>query len=194
MSTFKQRIGGLAGITAPLLAFICIAIAIVSYPDFSWTGNALSDLGIISGLTGLVFNFGIFTCGLLALIFAMLGLYNYFGQNLVGRIGALTFMASTIALMVIGIFNENFKPTHYLVSVAFFTLSPLALFIIALAFHIVQQRGMTVFTLIIGIISAFVWILQFMFQYLPNVAVPEVISGLAFSVWAVVMSLKMIKK
>ncbi|MEE8181774.1 MAG: hypothetical protein V3T87_00505, partial [Candidatus Thorarchaeota archaeon] len=30
---------------APLFALTCIAIAILISPDFSWTGNALSDLG-----------------------------------------------------------------------------------------------------------------------------------------------------
>jgi len=52
----KERIGAAAGIATPMLAFACIMSAISSYPSFSWTNNALSDLGIVPGVTGPLFN------------------------------------------------------------------------------------------------------------------------------------------
>jgi hypothetical membrane protein len=114
----KTTIGAATGILAPIFAFTCIFIAIASYPQFSWTNNALSDLGVISGITGLLFNFGLYACGLLALVFALFCLLSYFEKNLVGRIGVAFFAAATLALICIGVFNESFSPTHYLVSVA----------------------------------------------------------------------------
>ena len=44
------------GIVAPMIAFVCIGGAITSYPQFSWTNNALSDLGVISGITENLFS------------------------------------------------------------------------------------------------------------------------------------------
>src|SRR5665648_172520 len=110
-----QRIGAASGIIAPIIAFVCILTAIASYPKFSWTNNALSDLGVVSGLTASLFNFGLFVSGVLALIFSLFGLFNYFRKYWIGKIGSTVFAAATIALIAISVFNENFSPTHYLV-------------------------------------------------------------------------------
>lgn len=161
----KQRIAAFTGILAPIIAFTCILIAIATHPQFSWTNNALSDLGVISGVTGPLFNFGLYTCGVLALVFSFLGLFVYLGKNWVGKIGAAMFGAATIALICIGIFNESFSPTHYLVSVTFFVLLPISLFIITAAFGLEHQAKMAVFTIMIGIAAATPWILYFTLHY-----------------------------
>ena len=182
-----------SGIAAPVLAFTCILIAIASYPAFSWTNNALSDLGIIPGITGPLFNFGLYASGLLAFNFAIFGLFTYLGKRWVGKIGSAVFAAATIALIAIGVFNESFSPTHYLVSVAFFVLAPISLFVITCAFALARQRWMAVFTVSVGIAAALPWLLLFAFNYVPDVAIPESVSGLAVSVWAVVVGKKMLK-
>lgn len=189
----KLQIGAAAGILAPILGFACILSAIASYPAFSWTNNALSDLGVIPGITGIVFNFGLFGSGFLSLIFAILGLFNYLGRRLAGKVGSAVFAAANLALMAIGIFNENFSPTHYLVSVAFFTLAPISLFILTCAFWLAHQRGMAAFTFIVAVAAAFPWLLQFAFNYVPDVAIPEAVSGLAISVWAILLARKMFR-
>jgi hypothetical membrane protein len=189
----KQRIGAAAGIVAPILAFTCILTAIASYPAFSWTNNALSDLGIIPGITGPLFNFGLYASGFLALNFALFGLFSYLGGSWVGKMGSAVFAAATLALIAIGIFNESFSGTHYAVSVAFFTLAPISLFIITCAFWIAQQKRMAVFTVLAGVAAALPWLLLFAFNYVPNVAIPEFVSGLAVSAWAIVLGKKMIK-
>jgi hypothetical membrane protein len=186
-----QRIGAAAGIAAPILAFTCILTAIASYPAFSWTKNALSDLGIIPGITGPLFNFGLYASGLLAFIFAIFGLFTYLGKSWVGKIGSAVFAAATIA--AIGVFNESFSGTHYAVSVAFFVLTPISLFIITCAFWLTHQGRMAVFTVLAGVAAALPWLLLFAFNYVPNVAIPESVSGLAVSVWAIVLGKKMIK-
>jgi hypothetical membrane protein len=188
-----QRIGASAGIFAPIVAFTCILVAIASYPAFSWTNNALSDLGIIPGLTESVFNFGLLASGLLAFNFAIFGLYNYLGKNGVGKIGSSVFAGSCLALIAISVFTEDFSPTHYYVSVAFFVLVPISMFIITGAFLLGHQRKMAFFTVAVGFAAALPWLLLFAFNYVPNVAIPEFASGLAVSVWAVVIGKKMLK-
>jgi hypothetical membrane protein len=192
-NTGKQRFGAATGIFAPILAFTCILIAIASYPSFSWTGNALSDLGVIAGITGLLFNFGLCASGLFALNFAVFGLYAYLEKNWVGKIGAAVFAAATTALIAIGVFNEHYSGTHYAVSVAFFTLIPISMFIITCAFLLAHQGQMALFTVSTGVAAALPWILLFTFKYVPNVAIPESVSGLIVSAWTSILGYKILK-
>jgi hypothetical membrane protein len=167
-------------------------IAIATYPQFSWIDNALSDLGVIPGATGIIFNFGLFACGLLALNFSIFSMYRYLKQNLIGKIGAGVFVAATIALICIGIFNESFSPTHYLVSVAFFLFLPVSLLIVTAAFAVKHQSKIAKFTILVAIIAAVPWILYFLIHYAPNVAIPEITSGLAGATWIVTLGFKIL--
>ena len=188
-----QRIGAASGIATPALAFTCILTAIYSYPAFSWTNNALSDLGIVPGITGPLFNFGLYSSGLFAFSFAVFGLFTYLGKSWVGKIGALSFAATSLALMGIGFFPENVVPHHHLFSVAFFVLLPVSLFVITGAFALERQTKMVLFTLLVAAAAALPWILLFAVRYVSGVAIPEFASALAGSVWAVVLSYKMFK-
>jgi len=185
--------GATSGLATPLLAFTCILIATASYPRFSWTDNALSDLGIILGITGPVFNFGLYSSGLFAVGFAVFGLLTYFRDSWMGKIGAFMFMATGLALMGIGFFPENVAPYHYLFSVAFFVILPISLFVITGAFAFKRQKKMALFTLLTAIAAATPWILYFAIRYVHGVAIPEFVSGIAGSVWVVILSHKMLK-
>jgi len=189
----KQRFGAATGIFAPILAFACILIAIASYPSFSWTSNALSDLGVVGGKTGLLFNFGLCATGLLVLNFVVFGLYAYLGKNWVGKIGVAVFAGATIALIAIGVFNEHYSGTHYAVSVAFFTLIPVSMFILTCAFLLAHRGRMALFTVSTGVAAALPWILLFTFKYVPNVAIPEAVSGFVVSAWIITVGYKMLK-
>ena len=187
-----RKMGGSAGILAPIFAFAFILISIASFPDFSWTSNALSDLGVVPGFTASLFNFGLLVSGVLAFNFAIFGLFTYFGKIWIGKIGSVVFAAATLALIAIGVFNEHFSPTHYLVSVAFFTLTPIALFILTLGFWLCRQSGLAAFTVGVGVAAALPWVLLFMFNYVPNVAIPEFLSGVAVSVWVIALGKEML--
>jgi hypothetical membrane protein len=177
----------------PVLAFTCILTAIASYPAFSWTNNALSDLGVIAGVTGPLFNFGLYSSGLFALNFAVFGLFNYLGGRWVGKVGAAVFAAAGLALMGIGFFPENVVPTHYLFSVAFFVLLPISLLVLTGAFAFKRRTRMALYTLAVAVVAALPWILYFSVHYVSGVAIPEAVSGLAGGAWAVVLGYKMFK-
>jgi hypothetical membrane protein len=140
---------------------------------------------VIRGVTGPLFNFGLYTSGFLGFIFAVFGLLTYIGKSFVWKVGTLAFAAATLALIAIGVFNESFSGIHYAVSVAFFTLAPISLFIITCALVLAHQRGTAVLTVGIGIVAALPWIILFTFRYVPNVAIPETISALAVSAWTI---------
>jgi len=191
--TALQKIGAYCGFAAPIVAFGCITAAILSYPEFSWTNNALSDLGVVPGVTAHVFNFGLFTAGLLGVLFAVLGLFNYFKDTTVGKAGALTFGLASVWLMAIGIFNEDFRPTHFIVSVLFFATLPIAFWIITAALYRRQEFKLAVFTLAASLVAAAPWILYYTIHYVPNVAIPETISAVTGAAWAITLSVKMLK-
>ena len=187
------KIAGLYGILIPITAFTFIFTAIAMYPPFNWANNALSDLGVVAGLTSGLFNSGLIITGVWALIFAV-GLLIKFYKNIVGQVGAFVFSLACLALILIGIFNESYAPTHYLVSVAFFVLLPISLFIVTGAFVLAHKTRMAVFTIVIAFAAALPWILYFSLYYAPNVAIPEFASGLAGTVWTVVLGYQMIKE
>jgi len=186
------KLTGVYGVIAPIIAFFFIFTAIASYPQFSWTSNALSDLGVVVGVTAGVFNSGLVICGGMSFTFA-LGLYLFMKESWVSRAGVILFALACLALIAIGMFPENVSPTHYWVSVAFFVTLPISLLIFVCRFLHTQQSLMAIFTLLVAVFAAAPWVLLFELHYVSGVAIPEVISGLAGALWTVVLGIKMYK-
>jgi hypothetical membrane protein len=187
------KISGACGIIAPIIAFTCIRLAIAYYPPFSWTGNALSDLGVQEGLAPVLFNCGLVVSGLLALLFAF-GLSSSPGARISGKVGAVLFALAMLALIAIGVFNENYTPMHWYASVAFFVLFPISMLLLTVAFSVPGQLRMGLFTFLATVIAAAPWVTFFTVRYVENVAIPETISALAASVWAIIVGFKMPKQ
>jgi hypothetical membrane protein len=187
------KVAGICGFLTPIIAFALIFSAIVSYPEFSWVDNALSDLGIVEGATATLFNSGLIIGGVLCIIFAT-GLFVYLKKHIAGKTGASIFVLASIALFAIGVFPENVSPTHYIVSVMFFVLLPISLLVTTGAFWLMHKTRMAVFTLLVAVAAATPWVLYFAIQYASKVAIPEAISAFAGAVWAVTLSGKMLRK
>ena len=187
------RISGTFGILAPIVAFVLISLAIVYSPQFSWSQNALSDLGVQEGITPVLFNYGLITVGIFALVFAS-GLFIFLKDRTLGRVGALMFVLASLALTAIGVFPENMKPMHFQASVAFFVLYPLATLVIATAFLLTKDVKMGLFTFGAAAVAAVVWIAYFATMFVPGVAIPEAISAVSAGVWAIVSGFRMLKK
>ena len=188
----RLRIAGTIGLVAPIVTFTCILVAIASWPQFSWTHNALSDLGVQNGFTAAVFNSGLVIGGILFAVFAT-GLYSFTGKRFVGKVGTACFFLAWIALIAIGVFNESFRPTHYIVSVMLFVFLPISLLVFMLTFWLEGKRKLSAFTLALALVAAAVWVLQFTVHYASNVAIPEFISGLAGAAWVWVLSFLMLE-
>jgi len=65
-----MRLAGFCGLTNPVIVFMLIALSISYSPWFSWTENALSDLGV-HGIAAILFNSGLIIGGVLAITFAI---------------------------------------------------------------------------------------------------------------------------
>ncbi len=188
----KLKVSGIAGFVAPFFVFVCILVAVASWNQFNWINNALSDLGVQSGLTAVVFNSGLVVGGFLFIVFA-LGLFSFTGKRFLGKVGATIFLIACIMLIAIGVFNENFSPTHYLVSVGLFVSMPISLLVLVAAFWVEGKRKLSVYTLALALFAAAVWVAEFTVNYVSGVAIPEFVSGLAGAVWVLTVSYLMLK-
>ncbi len=183
------KISGISGMIVPFIAFTLILLAIAYSPNFSWTENALSDLGVQEGVTAVLFNTGLIISGILAILFAT-GLFTFLQENLLSRIGALVLVLDTLSLTAIGVFPENVEPLHLYASVAFFALLPVSTVLIGVAFLRTSRTKLGFFTFATAMVAALVWIIPFG----KGVAIPETLSGLSASTWSVVLGFKMLKE
>jgi hypothetical membrane protein len=186
------KVSGISGILAPLVAFTFISLAIVYSPQFSWTENALSDLGVQEGVTAILFNYGLIIVGILALVFAS-GLFAS-QRMMLGRIGAFILILAALALMAIGVFPENVKPTHYYVSVGFFVLLPISILVLSATFLLMAKVKLGLFTFLVAAVAAAVWIIHWTIPFGSGVAIPEALSAVSASTCSIVLGFKMLKE
>jgi len=179
------RTAGICGVLTPIIVLTSILLAIYYSPWFSWTENALSDLGV-QGIAAILFNPSLIVGGILTIIFAI-GLREFLLNKTLGRIGTLVLILDAAMLCAIGIFPETAGVIHRYVSVAFFVLLPISLFLIGVAMmQEPSERKLGLFTIIAGIAAATVWMLQWR-----AAAIPEIIAVFAASVWSMVLGIRM---
>lgn len=188
----RHRIFCFFGIISPVLAFALIMLAISQAPWFSWTRNALSDLGV-SGMNAYLFNSSLILSAVLYFIFILGGLKPFFWSQMIGRIGVLLLLLMAVFMLLIGVFPE---PTpyhlHAVVSIGFFATLVLSLLILATALLQIQsKRKLGAFTLALAIVALLPWLV-------PNpwggLAIPELIAALAGAIWSATMSIKLLTR
>jgi hypothetical membrane protein len=180
------KTAGTIGLVTPIVMFGCMLLAIVSWKQFNWTDNALSDLGIQTGITPILFNGSLIASGLLFIVFA-LGLSKSVGKNLMGKIGSGSFIIASVFLMAIGILNESFSPIHNVVAVTFFIFLFISLMFLSVSFWQSGKRKLSLFTLISILSGSVMWILQFTLHYVQGIAIPEAVSGFLGATWILVL-------
>jgi len=186
------KMSGVCGIITPIFMSMFILLAIAYSPQFSWTENALSDLGVQEGVTAILFNSGLILGGILTLVFVS-GLFAL-QKTMLGRIGVFIFVLSALALTAIGIFPENAGRIHYYVSVAFFLLFPISMFVIGATFLLTAKVKMGFFTFLAAIVASLVWAIQWTIGFGSNVAIPETLSALSAFAWFIVLGFKMLRE
>jgi len=187
------KASGVSGVLAPLVTFPCILLAVASSSSFSWTDNALSDLGVQTGATAILFNSGLIIGGILGFMFS-LGLFVHASGSAVEKASVSVFALATLALMAIGIFPENVRPNHYYASVAFFVLFPISMLLMLFAMRSTRDLRSGLFMLIVGAVAAMPWVLYFSTHFVRGVAISELVSAFAASVWTIVRGCRMFKQ
>jgi hypothetical membrane protein len=169
----------LLGLLSPIISFSFIGLAIAIHPWFSWTENALSDLGAPGVEEAWVFDLALILGGISAFLFStyLLGA----SHNTAEKLAASIFMISTICMALIGVFAEG-HPLHFPSAVLFYLLSFISMFLYGIAFFRTEKIFSAIFLLLP--------ILAFSLMALPiwtSLAIPETIGAAAISLWVYLM-------
>ena len=163
----------LTGILGLLVLYVCIFTSIALSPWFSWSKNALSDLGhSVKSIVAPIFNLGLVIGGFL--------IYQY-SISILKHSKMITyyFLAlSAFLLILIGVFDEVYGVLHFIVSVAFFVTALSATLIYAYE----RKSEVAVVAFIIGVCSWAIYGLKF-FEI--GISVPEILSVFAVTSWIV---------
>jgi hypothetical membrane protein len=176
------RLSGFFGILAPIFGLMLIGMSIWLSPWFSWTGNALSDLGGTDGFEAVVFNGGLAMTSALMMMFSV-GLFEMTKGDIVGQVGSGVHFLASVLLLAIGLVNITMEPWHTYVSVAFFVTLPLSAIVIG---YFCFRKRMRFFTLLgwgTAVLAVVIWLLPW-----SSVAIPEALSVSYIAVWQVLLS------
>jgi len=171
---------GFFGIVAPLFGLMIIGMSLWLSPWFSWTGNALSDLGGTDGFESIVFNSGLAMTAALLMMFGA-GLFELTKGDIIGQIGSGVNLLSAVLLLGVGFINVTMEPWHYYVSVGFFAALPLSALLIGVFCYRKNLRLYTLLSWGAAILSVGIWLLNW-----GSPAIPETLSVAYMSVWQMI--------
>ena len=186
----RFHIAGISGILSSTVPLIMILASTVLEKTFSWSRNALSDLGVSQ--TAWLFNSALIVGGLLNLLFAF-GLRSYLRKARRLKIGVWLLIVSSISLALVGVFTENFSIIHGVVSLGYLLLAPLGLVFIGLE-EKSQRIGKVSFVLgVLALMSLFfVPVIVFGLNLQVGFAVPEFLETLLLSIWTFFVSVELL--
>ncbi|MDG6222412.1 MAG: DUF998 domain-containing protein [Candidatus Bathyarchaeota archaeon] len=170
---FKDRYFALFGIIGPTFAIVLILVTIGLSPWFSWSQNALSDLGhSVKSAVAPLFNFGLLLGGFFIILYSL----TSFRKNAKKTSYFLAFTG--LSLQFVATFDEVYGTLHFFVSILFFCSLGFA----STSYALEKKSRLAALALIIGLVS---WILYGLSFYESGIAVPETISSVATTSWVI---------
>ena len=181
-----------AGIIGPVIALSSVFMDVTLSPWFSWSANALSDLGVHSYYY--LFDGGLIIEAMLNVVFVV-GLFGMF-RNKMG-IAAPLLIISGASLGFVGIFNENHPPFHVIFAMIYFLLFPVSIIIFSLRTRSFSKplSGFGIALSIVSLIAIFFGIgMVFNFLSLPGIglAIPEIVEAVLLSAWMITLGTTLI--
>ncbi len=171
------------GIFGPIISLLLVFLDIFLSPWFSWSSNALSDLGVAK--YGFIFNGSlIFEAIINTAIF--LYIYGYYKS----RIGFPMVIIAGISLGLVGIFNEHYHPFHTIFALIYFILFPLG--IVFLAPSISNKRPYRISSILIAILALIVIVTGVLISdgviHVSGIglAIPETVEAALLALWIVI--------
>jgi len=182
----------LFGLIGPLLTLILIFTDIAVSPWYSWSTNALSDLGVHT--YSYLFNGAVIIGGLSELIF-----FIYLGIKVKEFHGIyIVLVIGSISLAMVGVFNEKSPDDlHLIFALLYFVLFPVSAMIVG-ARTLRKRRGFSIYSVLSGLIALAVILygILFFFKTIPHsvgLGVPETIEAIILAAWSAVVSISLIK-
>ena len=180
-----RRSAAAAAFGSAAVGFAAVAAAVAQSPWFSWTENALSDLGHPSHSSQLTFNIGLMVAGLVDLWFIG-NLWTQVRRNARERSAIICLALGSLSLAFIGLFNESFGDLHFIVSGTYFAFIPVGIALFAPAAARADER-LGRLSLLIAVMSALLGIsiltaIEFRTPFTSQ-AIPELLASIIFGVW-----------
>ena len=166
------------GVVGPVVAYLFIIVSIMLSPWFSWSTDALSDLGhAVRSDVAPLFNFGLLLAGFFIMIYSITAFRDH------AKYASYCLLISAFLLQLVATFDEVYVFLHFLVSVLFFVSFGFASITYALERKSILAA--VAFTIVLGS-----WILYFAGIYSAGVAVPETISSVAVVSWVMLSAFR----
>lgn len=183
------------GIAAVLIAYTCIAVSVLRSPWFSWTNNALSDLGNTSSSRNLrdgvawIFDSGLVISGILTMAFGILLLRE---ERFSWKYGLwiVPLSVASFDLAMIGVFNESFGEIHSIVSIIFFFVTAIFLLLYSYVSFPLGSPKIGAAALVLGILCAAVWIAKWPW---PGVAIQETLTSSASATFVLIIAVSRVR-
>jgi len=175
------------GIISATIPYLFILTSIILSPWFSIYDNALSDLGNIAhnGYVAYIFNFGLMIAGLFTTSFAIL--LSYVKRSWKFLIWTPLLLITSVDLFLIGVFSEDWGVAHWIVSVIFFLMMIVTMFVYSYLSWPLGSPGIGALTLIFGFVSVVVWFGRWPWQ---GIAIQETTTVIMSSIWLMLVSIK----
>lgn len=184
MAVTAERIGTVAGVVAPAIALGAILVAVVLSPTFTWTENALSDLGASQAANAALFNSGLVLGGVVSLPFAVR--ITETARNRIEAAGAVVFALTAVALALVGLFPTGTDP-HVPAAVAFYVLLSFSLWTYGVGNALAGDLLIAAGTVLLGVVNVGAWAV-YIVEYAPtglSVALPEIVGAVVLAVWTI---------
>jgi hypothetical membrane protein len=173
-----------AGIIGPIIALSMVTADVSLSPWFSWSSNALSDLGVHTDY--FLFDGGLIIEAILNVVFVV-GLYSKFRN---AGIAVPLLIISGASLGLVGVFNENHHPFHLLFAMIYFLLFPIAIILFSVRTR-KFSRPFSYYGIAVSIAAllSIMFGIGMVFGFLPlpgvGLAVPEMAEAVLLSAWMI---------
>jgi hypothetical membrane protein len=186
------RLSSVCGLLGSTLPLILVLSATFLSSWFSWSANALSELGV--GEQAYLFNSAMLIGGALNFLFAV-GLYKYFGKEKLIRAGVVSILLSSVSLALVGVFTINYHIPHGLAAFGYFVFAPAGFLLIGFGEEEDTIRKLS-FVCGFAALLAILVLPTAVFVLSLNVgfAVPELVEGLIISTWTIYMSIRLLRQ
>jgi hypothetical membrane protein len=188
----RERLLRRSGAGAVVVTLTTIFLATLVSPAFSWTGNALSNLGVTetaagTGLTVVLFNGGLILGGVLGLGFSA-ALFRV-APSLAARATAVAFGLTVVFMALVGVFPQDTAP-HFPVALGFYLLISVSLWLDSLASFRQGWRRRATAGVSLGTANLVGWLVWGLTgpPTRDGLAIPEFWGAILFSAWTVWVS------
>lgn len=186
----SSKTAGLCGILSPITGFLFIALSILLHPWFTFSGNALSDLGMLGKSYIVIFSMALISMGALGLVFSfkLPDLVN----GRIGVSGSLLFGVGVFFIILIGLFPKG-TVFHDPVAIVAFSSLFFGILLIGLDQLLCKStRPWGVLPISILVLTVLSVMLLFTVPYGLEPAIPELIGLVMFSEFIIVFGAKLV--